>query len=176
MRVGVARPPSFTICTIPSKVVEYTPAERSDTLLLFLLYPYMYSVVPPPTPPSIMSVRWLLTVLETFWVDWDSQWPLHSSSQHTSILTQCVSTVYRITRYGKSHSVLGIPEWDGVGEGGLIGRKKNNLLYKSIHLGCNGGEPLAELRQLLLPLALVAVGQLHRLLPLLVLRILLMQR
>jgi hypothetical protein len=29
----------------PSKVVVYAPAERADTLLLFLLYPYMYSVV-----------------------------------------------------------------------------------------------------------------------------------
>jgi hypothetical protein len=29
----------------PSKVVVYAPAERADTLPLFLLYPYMYSVV-----------------------------------------------------------------------------------------------------------------------------------
>jgi hypothetical protein len=31
--------------TIMYKVVVYAPAERADTLPLFLLYPYMYSVV-----------------------------------------------------------------------------------------------------------------------------------
>jgi hypothetical protein len=36
-----ARPPPFTTSTTMSKVVVYTPAERSETLLL---YPYMYSV------------------------------------------------------------------------------------------------------------------------------------
>ncbi len=40
----LARPLSFTLSTITSKVVEYTPAERADTLALFLLYPYFYSV------------------------------------------------------------------------------------------------------------------------------------
>jgi hypothetical protein len=35
----------FTISTITYKVVVYDPAERADTLPLFLLYPYMYSVV-----------------------------------------------------------------------------------------------------------------------------------
>ncbi len=34
----------FTLCTITSKTVVYAQAERADTLLLFLLYPYMYSV------------------------------------------------------------------------------------------------------------------------------------
>jgi hypothetical protein len=29
------------------QVVVYTPAERADTLPLFLLYPYMYSVAKP---------------------------------------------------------------------------------------------------------------------------------
>ncbi len=42
--VGDARPPTFTVSTITSKVVVYAPAERADTLPLFLLYPYMYSV------------------------------------------------------------------------------------------------------------------------------------
>jgi hypothetical protein len=37
-------PPPFTISTITYKVV-YAPAERAETLPLFLLYPYMYSVV-----------------------------------------------------------------------------------------------------------------------------------
>jgi hypothetical protein len=41
---GVARPPSFTLSTITYKVVMYAPAERADTLSLFLLYPYMCSV------------------------------------------------------------------------------------------------------------------------------------
>jgi hypothetical protein len=38
-----ARPPPFTISTITVKVVVYVPAERADTLPLFLPYPYMYS-------------------------------------------------------------------------------------------------------------------------------------
>jgi hypothetical protein len=37
--VGGARPPPYTIA---SKVVVYAPAERADTLPLFLLYPYIY--------------------------------------------------------------------------------------------------------------------------------------
>jgi hypothetical protein len=40
-----ARPSPFTLVTITYKVVVYTPAERSDTLPLFHLYTYMYSVV-----------------------------------------------------------------------------------------------------------------------------------
>jgi hypothetical protein len=42
---GGARPPPFPISTITYKVVLYAPAARADTLPLFLLYPYMYSVV-----------------------------------------------------------------------------------------------------------------------------------
>jgi hypothetical protein len=48
VRVGGARPHplSLNVSTIICKVVEYTLAERaeSDTLPLFLLYHYMYSV------------------------------------------------------------------------------------------------------------------------------------
>ncbi len=42
-----AHPPSFTIFIITFKVVVYASAERADMyiILLFLLYPYMYSVV-----------------------------------------------------------------------------------------------------------------------------------
>jgi hypothetical protein len=40
---GGAGHPPFTLSTITSKVVVYAPAERADTLPLFLLYPYMYS-------------------------------------------------------------------------------------------------------------------------------------
>ncbi len=42
---GSACSPPFTISTILYKVVVYTPAERADTLPLFLLYHYMCSVV-----------------------------------------------------------------------------------------------------------------------------------
>ncbi len=42
-----ARPSLFILSTITSKVVTYTPAEMADTLPLFLLYPYMKSVVVP---------------------------------------------------------------------------------------------------------------------------------
>jgi hypothetical protein len=38
-------PPPFTLSTITSKVVVYAPAKRAGTLPLFLLYPYMYSVL-----------------------------------------------------------------------------------------------------------------------------------
>jgi hypothetical protein len=34
-----------SLSTITYKVVVYGPAERADTLPLFLFYPYMYSVV-----------------------------------------------------------------------------------------------------------------------------------
>ncbi len=40
------RPPPFTQSTITCKVVVYAPAERADTLPLFLFYPYMFSVPP----------------------------------------------------------------------------------------------------------------------------------
>ncbi len=36
---GGARPPPFNISNIKHKVVMYAPAERADTLPLFLLYP-----------------------------------------------------------------------------------------------------------------------------------------
>ncbi len=42
MRVGGgARPPLFTISTITYKVVVYAPAERAESVPLFLLYPYV---------------------------------------------------------------------------------------------------------------------------------------
>jgi hypothetical protein len=44
MRVGGARTPRFNnISTITYKVVVYAPAKRTDTLPLFVLYPYMYT-------------------------------------------------------------------------------------------------------------------------------------
>jgi hypothetical protein len=39
-----ARPSPFCSSTITNKVMLYAPAERADTLPLFLLYPSMYSV------------------------------------------------------------------------------------------------------------------------------------
>jgi hypothetical protein len=42
--VGGVLPPPFTMSTITYKVVVYAPAERADTLTLFLLYPFLYSV------------------------------------------------------------------------------------------------------------------------------------
>jgi hypothetical protein len=40
-----ARPSPVTLSTITYKVVVYAPAERADTLPLFLLYPCMYNCV-----------------------------------------------------------------------------------------------------------------------------------
>ncbi len=45
MRVGGARPPPLITFTLTSKVAVYTPAEWADTLTMFHLYQYMYSVV-----------------------------------------------------------------------------------------------------------------------------------
>jgi hypothetical protein len=42
---GCTPTPPFTVTTITYKVLVYAPAERASTLPLFLLYPYMYSVV-----------------------------------------------------------------------------------------------------------------------------------
>ena len=42
---GKCTPFTFTLSTITYKVVVYTPAEREDTLPLFLLHLYMYSVL-----------------------------------------------------------------------------------------------------------------------------------
>ncbi len=39
MSVGGARPPPFTLFTTVYKVAVYAPAERTETLLLFHLYP-----------------------------------------------------------------------------------------------------------------------------------------
>ncbi len=44
MRVGGARPPPLITFTLTSKVAVYAPAEWADTLTLFHLYQYMYSV------------------------------------------------------------------------------------------------------------------------------------
>jgi hypothetical protein len=54
---GGARPPSFSISTITYKVVVYATAERADTLLLFLLYPYMYSVAPTLGPGDTQAIK-----------------------------------------------------------------------------------------------------------------------
>ncbi len=39
----------YTVYNITYKVMVYAPTERADTLPLFLLYPYMYSVVNTPS-------------------------------------------------------------------------------------------------------------------------------
>jgi hypothetical protein len=51
-----ARPPAFTTITVNSKVAVYAPAEWADTLTLFHLYQYMYSVV------KIYSHRFVLVL------------------------------------------------------------------------------------------------------------------
>jgi hypothetical protein len=56
VRVGGARPPPFTTFTLTSKFAVYAPAEWADTLTLFHLYQYMYSV-------TWRYFRW-------FWLGW----------------------------------------------------------------------------------------------------------
>ncbi len=59
MREGGARPPPLITFTLTSKVAVYAPAEWADTLTLFHLYQYMYSVgLPEPLAASL--VRWPL--------------------------------------------------------------------------------------------------------------------
>jgi len=63
---GWGTPPPFTImyCTVSTfaykvlvyKVLVYVPAERADTVTLFLLYPYPYSVVQSPSCILCLSV------------------------------------------------------------------------------------------------------------------------
>jgi hypothetical protein len=57
---GGARPPLFTIVTNTYKVAVYAPAEWADTLILFHLDQYMYSVSFPQlmdfTPPSTFAL------------------------------------------------------------------------------------------------------------------------
>ncbi len=45
LKWGGGRPFPFTISTKVQSLSVYAPAERADTLPLFLLYPYMYSVI-----------------------------------------------------------------------------------------------------------------------------------
>jgi hypothetical protein len=45
VRVRGSTPTPLSTSTITYKVAVYAPAERAETLPLFLLYPYMYSVV-----------------------------------------------------------------------------------------------------------------------------------
>jgi hypothetical protein len=53
---GDPRTPTFTISTITYKVVMYAPAEKEGTLLFFLLYPYMYSVILSPSCALCLAV------------------------------------------------------------------------------------------------------------------------
>ena len=51
---GGARPPPLITFVLTSKVAVYAPAEWADTLTLFHLYQYVYSVVPPhPLVPGV---------------------------------------------------------------------------------------------------------------------------
>ncbi len=44
LALGVVGGTPLTLSTMTSKIVAYAPAVREDTLPLFLLNPYMYSV------------------------------------------------------------------------------------------------------------------------------------
>jgi hypothetical protein len=57
VRVGGARPPPLITFTLTSKVAVYAPAEWADTLTLFHLYQYVYSVGPPMQLRSTIKRR-----------------------------------------------------------------------------------------------------------------------
>jgi hypothetical protein len=52
-----ARPPPFTTTTITSEFAVYAPAEWADTLTLFHLYQYIYSMVPTDRPYQVLHAR-----------------------------------------------------------------------------------------------------------------------
>jgi hypothetical protein len=64
--MGGARPPPFTLSTFTYKAVVYALAEGADTFPLFLLYPYMYSVV-----AAMQHLMYMLSrcpnIVETSW-------------------------------------------------------------------------------------------------------------
>ncbi len=68
MRVGGARPPPLITFTLTSKVAVYAPAEWADTLTLFHLYQYVYSVVSPAStcqlPDTIAASQLILLYLK----------------------------------------------------------------------------------------------------------------
>jgi hypothetical protein len=90
--MGGARPPPLTISTITYKVVVYVLADRADTRPLFLLYPYMYSVIAPAykdrkqQKESTLSTRVGLSGLLRWWpgvlnpVKQRSNWLLEKNS------------------------------------------------------------------------------------------------
>jgi hypothetical protein len=51
---GGARPPPLITFTLTSKVAVYAPAEWADTLTLFHLYQYMYSVMVTLSTPLLL--------------------------------------------------------------------------------------------------------------------------
>ncbi len=51
--MGGARPPPLITFTLTSKVAVYAPAEWADTLILFHLYQYIYSVFHPTPLPCV---------------------------------------------------------------------------------------------------------------------------
>ncbi len=59
-----AQPP-FTIFTITYKVAVYAPAESADTLPLFHLYPFVYSVLQSlPSCPAVCSLSPYLVLID----------------------------------------------------------------------------------------------------------------
>ncbi len=58
MRVGGARPPPFTLVTITCKVAVYVPAERADTLRLYILCGQYELATPVLGQPILFS--WVL--------------------------------------------------------------------------------------------------------------------
>ncbi len=87
VREGGARPPPFTTFTLTSKVVVYAPAEWADTLTLFHLYQYMYSV-PPLIPAHPLPLPTLLQGLSL--PQDDAHPPLHQTAWCLSPFTQII--------------------------------------------------------------------------------------
>ncbi len=62
---GGAHPPPFNISTIMYKAVVYAPAERADTLPIFLLYPYVYFCAGPHPSTKGWGRGWKSVLMST---------------------------------------------------------------------------------------------------------------
>jgi hypothetical protein len=74
-----ARPPPFTLFTITSKVVVYAPAERAETLLLFLL---PFSLLCLSLPPALYRILAFLHRAVAFHLHRTSAFPLQCTVLH----------------------------------------------------------------------------------------------
>ncbi len=87
----------YIYSTITFKVVVYAPAERADTLPLFLLYPYMYSVL--TTSPSTNPVLILTPI------------PCYTGGAYKKCCEQCQPLVREANKFRKNRLWTNMVGW-----------------------------------------------------------------